>query len=130
MKYILDACALLALLRNETGADRVAELLNQSNRGEQTVLMHKANLLEVYYDIYRLYGKLKADEIINEVKEQAITVIPDISDELFTCAGRIKSKYKISFADTFALAAAEITGATLLTSDHHEMDIIEKTKQA
>jgi PIN domain nuclease of toxin-antitoxin system len=31
------ACALLALLRNETGADRVAKLLNQSKLEETTV---------------------------------------------------------------------------------------------
>jgi hypothetical protein len=36
--------------------------------------------------------------------------------------------YKVSFADTFALATASITDAFLLTADHHEMDRIEQVE--
>ena len=49
--YILDACALLALLRDEPGADIVANAINAANNGEAEIIMHKANLLEVYYDL-------------------------------------------------------------------------------
>jgi predicted nucleic acid-binding protein len=38
----------------------------------------------------------------------------------------LKSQYKISFADIFALATAATTDAILVTADHHEMDEIEK----
>lgn len=46
-RYVLDACALLALLRNEPGADKVAAAFNAANTGEAEMIMHKANLLEV-----------------------------------------------------------------------------------
>ena len=41
--YVLDACALLALLRNEPGADIVADTLNAANNGDATA--HIANTL-------------------------------------------------------------------------------------
>ena len=43
-RYILDACALIALLRDETGADIVADIINKANNNDVLVLMHKANL--------------------------------------------------------------------------------------
>jgi PIN domain nuclease of toxin-antitoxin system len=125
-KYVLDACALLALLRNETGADVVENIIDDADVGNAKVSMHKANLLEVYYDILRSYGKDQARETLYEVAQLPITVIPDISDAFFEEAGRLKALYKISFADTFALAAASVSGGLLLTADHHEMDALER----
>ena len=83
-QYILDACALLALLRDETGADIVADIINQANNNDLVVSMHKANLLEVYYDIYRTAGKMKADEVItviikSQVQSQNILEISILS---------------------------------------------------
>jgi len=52
-RYVLDACAMLAMLRDEPGADIVAAVINAANNGEAEIIMHKANLLEVYYDLYR-----------------------------------------------------------------------------
>jgi predicted nucleic acid-binding protein len=113
-EYVLDACALLALLCDEPGADVVADAAS--------LFMYKANLLEVYYDRYRASGKAKADLFLSEFNKRPVTIISDISDELFFEMGRLKSLYRVSFADTFALAAASVSGGTLLTSDHHEMD--------
>jgi PIN domain nuclease of toxin-antitoxin system len=124
--YVLDACALLALLHDEAGADIVAEIINSANAGAAEISIHKANLLEVYYDIYRSAGKPRADQIISEIKTRPIRIISDIGDALFEEAGRLKSLYKISFADTFALAAASVASAALLTADHHEMNRVEK----
>jgi PIN domain nuclease of toxin-antitoxin system len=120
------ACALLALLCDEDGADIVADIMNEANDGAVEISMHKANLLEVYYERYRAAGKAKADLFLSEFKKRPITIISDISDALFVEAGRLKSLYKISFADTFALATASISAGTLLTADHHEMDMVER----
>lgn len=47
MNIILDACAVIAFLRDEAGADVVREtLLNEDN----TCMIHLINLCEVYYD--------------------------------------------------------------------------------
>lgn len=123
--YVLDACAMIALLQNEEGADKVASAINAANNGEAKVIMHKANLLEVYYDLYRSRGKEQAELIVDEIKKRPIEIISEITDQIFQEAGRLKATYKISFADSIALAQALLTGGELLTSDHHEFDVIE-----
>jgi PIN domain nuclease of toxin-antitoxin system len=124
--YILDACALIALLHNEEGANIVEDLIDKADLGILKVSIHKANLLEVYYDTIKVCGTNIADKTINELKKLPITIIAEISDMLFMEAGRLKSLYKISFADTFALATASISNFELVTTDHHELDIIDK----
>jgi len=120
--YVLDACALLALLRNEPGADIVADILNAANNGVAEAVMHSANLLEVYYDLYRLLGKERANLVLSEIKKRPIRINAEITDAIFTEAGRLKALYKISFADSIALAQAKACDAELLTADHHEFD--------
>jgi len=124
--YVLDACALIALLQDEPGADKVAAAINAANNGKLKIVMNKVNLLEVYYDAYRLRGKEQADLMLYEVKKRPIEINAEITDEIFNEAGRLKASYKISFADSFALAQAIVLGGELLTSDHHEFDAIER----
>ena len=128
-RYVLDACALIAMLRNEAGADKVAEIINAANNGEATIKMNKVNLLEVYYDLYRSIGKDLAEKILAEIKKRPITIISDFTDELFVEAGRLKASYKISLADSFALAQAIVSSGELLTSDHHEFEAVEQQEK-
>ena len=128
-RYILDACALIALLQEEEGADKVAAVINAAHKGEAVVEMNKVNLLEVYYDAYRSRGKVQADMMISEFKKRPIIIKPEITDNIFEEAGRLKASYKISLADAIALAEASISGGKLLTADHHEFDIIEQQEK-
>ena len=48
--YLLDACALLAFLNDEEGAETVSGLLDQARNEKITLNMNAANLIEVYYD--------------------------------------------------------------------------------
>jgi len=123
--YVLDACALMAVLYGEKGASIVKAAFDEVDKGMAKIIMHKANLLEVYYDLLRSLGKDKTDNIMSEIKKRPIGINAEISDAIFAEAGRLKSLYKISFADSFALAQARVSGGALLTSDHHEFDVIE-----
>lgn len=116
---------MLAVLSNEQGADKVAELYKKAASGEITLVMNKLNPLEVYYDLYRAYGRERADDFLAEITQSPILINHEFSDEIFTEAGRLKASYKISLADSIALAQTIVSGGTLLTSDHHEFDIIE-----
>jgi len=124
-RYVLDACALMAALYGEKGANVVKAAFDKADEGTAKIIMHKANLLEVYYDLLRNLGKEKANVILSEIKKRPIEIIAEISDEFFETAGRLKGTYKISFADSFALAQAAVCDGALLTSDHHEFDAIE-----
>lgn len=123
--YVLDACALIALLEDEEGADVVSNVINLANRGQATVVMHNANLLEVYYAAYRTQGKKQADLMLNKIMKLPIIINNEITNEIFAEAGRLKATYKVSFADTFALAQAIVSDGALLTCDHHEFGEIE-----
>jgi len=124
-RYNLDACALIALLQEEPGADKVADVLNSADNDEAEVVMHKVNFLEVYYDAYRSRGKDQANLMWTEFNKLPVSINAEISDEIFSEAGRLKASYKISFADSFALAQAIVFDGELLTADHHEFDVID-----
>ena len=124
--YVLDACAMLAVLAKEPGADKVVEVYKKAASGEATLLMNKLNLLEVYYGLFREYGKERANMFFEEVKQSPIVINHTISDELFMAAGRLKASYKISLADSVALAETAISRGVLLTADHREFDAIDK----
>jgi len=127
--YVLDACALAAVLYGETGADNVAHVINAAERGEVLLTMNKLNLLEVYYDAYRSLGREWAAQMLMGLRKMPITVNSDITDEIFLEAGRLKATYKISLADSIALAQASTSDGILLTSDHHEFDVVEKNEK-
>ena len=108
-------------VKKESGGEKVREILRSSLLDDADVIMHKLNLLEVYYGFYRERDKSFADTIVKRIAE--------ISDEIFTEAGRLKASYKISLADSIALAEASVSGRILLTADHHEFDIVEKNEK-
>ena len=124
-RYVLDACALTAFVYDETGADIVQNILETSETGVADVYMNKLNFLEVYYNIRRSEGYELSERFYDRVLKMPIKIISHISDEVFKEAGRIKSKYKISLADSIALAESSVLGARILTCDHHEFDAIE-----
>jgi len=120
----LDACALLAAARNEKGADIVVDIYNKTSKGTANLFLNKINLLEVYYDFYRYKGKDYADNFVNTIKRSEVQIC-EFDEIIFTHAGRLKATYKISLADSIALAQAIVLKGSLLTCDHHEFDVIE-----
>ena len=50
--YVLDACALLAVLAMEEGAPAIRDLFQKTVDRQAVLMMNKFNFLEVYYKIY------------------------------------------------------------------------------
>ena len=123
--YVLDACALIALLTDEEGADKVARIYKNAGMEGDKIIMNAVNLLEVYYDFYRAYDKKTADEMFAFVEASAVGIVTELDRAVLTEAGRMKACYKISLADSIALSQAKAADGILLTSDHHEFDAIE-----
>ena len=122
MNYVLDACALIAFLRNESGADKVEVLLEKAKNGKANLYMNKLNLLEVYYDVYRYAGKKRASDELFGIQCLPIEIVAELSDDVFIKAGEIKATCRLSLADAVALAEAIARNAELVTADHLEMD--------
>jgi PIN domain nuclease of toxin-antitoxin system len=117
MTYVLDACALLAFLNDESGAEGIETILNQSVAGECAVAMHINNLLEVFYGQLRERGLEIATIVLAAVDAYSITIIDTISDPVFHKAAHIKAAYKCSLADAIGLATAFDLSGTFVTSD-------------
>jgi len=86
--------------------------------------MNRVNLYEVYYGFYREYGKDYALNVVRNVEHSPV-FITDFDREVFLEAGRLKATYKFSLADSIAIAQTIILRGSILTSDHHEFDIID-----
>ena len=124
--HVFDACALIAYISNEKGADVVDNLLEKAVNDEITILMHKVNFLEVYYYILKKYNEKAAFELLENTEISPIKLNTEISNDILITAGRLKSLYKISLADSIGLAETIINNGYFVTADHHEIDIVEE----
>ena len=126
--YLLDACALIAYINDEDGADVVDALLTQASNDVVTIAMSMVNVLEVYYGVFRDFGHDEAEEILNEILSLPIKIISELSIDALREAGRLKARYKMSLADSVALGIASVSGYFIATADHHEMDPVEQNE--
>jgi PIN domain nuclease of toxin-antitoxin system len=126
--YILDACALIALLSKETGYKNVEKIIESSNNKKTKIIMHTVNLLEVYYHLYKLYDEVSALNFLDEIKDSPIQLRAEVNNEIIINAGKLKRKYKLSLADAIGLAETMISNGSFVTADHHELDVIEKNE--
>ncbi|MCL2154202.1 MAG: PIN domain-containing protein [Leptospirales bacterium] len=124
--FILDACALIALLAGEPGAKNVKEIIQDAVDGNVIIKINQINLLEVYYHLCNVYNQDEANKVIAKIKEFPIKIIVGLKEKVFNEAGRIKSKYKIPLGDSIAVAECIIGKWILVTSDHSDIEKIEK----
>jgi len=129
-KYILDACAVVALFQKETGADMVENLLVKAMNGRCIVSMHRMNLLEVYYGYLRDDGSTVADKHISAIESSCINIIETIPKNLMLKAGEVKVRHRMSLADSILIAQGILDKALVVTSDHHELDSVDAIKDA
>jgi predicted nucleic acid-binding protein len=126
LAYLLDACALIALFNGEEGADMVARLLEEADRGDISLSMSIIQLLEVYYDRVYIVGTTAAKERVDAIIAGPISILDPITYPVMYEAGRLKTTYSISLADSIACATAMSFNAALVTSDHHELEPLEQ----
>ena len=122
MRFVLDACALIAFLRKEDGAQLVARLLHDE---ENVCMAHAVNLCEVYYDFLRAADKRTAEVALSDLESLGLIPQEDMDMPFWREAARYKAHLRrISLADCFALSLAKRVGGTLITSDHAEFDMV------
>lgn len=110
--YLLDTSAVLTLIEDEAGADRVEELLRR-----HTVLIPWIALLEVFYITQQERGAAEAERRFALIKALPATVLWTIDEPTLLQAGRLKAAYRLSLADTLVAALAQQQGATLVHKD-------------
>ena len=120
MILVMDSSAIIALLRNEDGGLRVAELLGDS---DNTCYMHAINMCEVYYGL--LHGETEefARGKVRELQEAGILIRSDMDPEFWQSAGKLKAELaRISLVDCLCVTLANRVDAEVLTSDRHEFE--------
>lgn len=124
--YVVDACALIAYLFDEEGASLFQKFLMNARNGDINMVMHVANLGEVYYDIVKRNDISIAQETYNDLKQLPIRFEDRISDQMVYKIGEVKTTFRISYADAFAVAQTVLSSAELITTDHKEFEPLEK----
>ena len=121
--HCLDACAVIAYLRQEPGADVLKALIELPTT---FLAMHVCNLGEVYYDFFREDGLAAAQTAWTHTLILPLELRREADDAFIQRVGIIKVEERVSFADAFALALAERLSIPLVTTDHHEFDAVER----
>lgn len=122
MNVIFDACALIAFLKFEQGANVVRQILRDN---QNICCVHAINLCEVFYDFRRQSGESDAQEAIQGLLSIGLIAYNDMDDLFWQQAGRHKAELRrVSLADCFCIALAQRLGGFIVTADHHEFDAI------
>lgn len=116
---VLDSGAVIALAKLEKGALFVRQQL-RANPG--ACFIHAVNVLEVFYGFERANGTAYAERILALMDKAQIQTRGDFDRDFLRDASGLKTTYRMSLADTFAVALARRLGVPLLSSDHHELD--------
>jgi ribonuclease VapC len=113
---VFDSYALLTLLRDEPGAEAVAQILEDAGAEDHPVHMTEVNYAEVQYMIRRKDGDAAWQTIASELVAAPIEFHP-VDRSLADAAAHFKTRFKLSLADAFAAALARQKKAELVTGD-------------
>lgn len=113
---------MIAFFNDENGAEVVASILEEA----PAVEIAAVNLLEIAYDAVGTTGDhAAAAEVIEATRQLPVRIGWDLDQPVLEIAARLKATFRISLADSIALALAVSRDAPLVSSDHHEFDPLE-----
>lgn len=112
-RYVLDSFALLTFLQEESGWERVRDLLQAATRGEVELHMSLINMAEVRY----MLARRGADrpQVLAAIEALPITIAS--ADRYIESVIRIMATHPVSLADCFAAAVAAELGCPVVTGD-------------
>ncbi len=119
MTLVIDASALIALLRNEDGAALVEQYLLDDD-----CCAHVVNLCEVYYSLRRREGDTEADQALDDIESLGVATRGDMDTEFWKQVGAYKADVGgLSLGDCFCLGLARRVNGEIVTCDH-EFDAV------
>ena len=124
MAFVLDACAMIAYLRDELGGEIVDNSLALE---PPACLAHAVNLCEVFYTFLERAGEDAARGALDDLRAVGLIVREDMDEAFWQQVGRHKIRYRMSLADAFALSLADRFGAELFTSDRGDFEQVSQS---
>ena len=114
---VLDASALLSLLKREKGFLEVKKALEAAASGQIEVFINEINLGEVFYVLARSRSLEAARSFFSETLPLLPILPVSSSMEDILAAAELKARFDLHYTDAFAAATASRKKASLLTSD-------------
>lgn len=111
-KYLLDSSALLTLIEDESGADRVEEVLRT-----RTCMIPWLAVLEVHYVTQQELGIDEAERRLLLIEHLPGDILWEADAMVLRAAARFKAMHRISLADAVIAGFASVRGAVLLHKD-------------
>ena len=113
---VLDASAVLALLFDESGAEKMEHILHAASEADKPVFISAVNWAEVLYKLERKHGKAGLETARQFERTTPLEAVP-VDRELAEAAAALKVKHDLGLADAFAVALAMHKKAELVASD-------------
>ena len=110
--YLLDTSAVIALLEDEAGADRVEVILRNEH-----VLLPFVVSLEVYYLSFQERGEEVAYKRYMMLQGLKMERLNEVTQTVLLTAGRLKALHQLSLADSIIAAFARCNSAVLVHKD-------------
>lgn len=112
----IDSWALLEWLLGQPGAPKVREILDRASDGQHQLLMDWINVGEVIYMLVRKRSRQASEDFLTRLPSLPIRLVMPTSDSIVRAA-RLKSIYKLSYADAFAVDLAVQQQSGIVTGD-------------
>ena len=122
--YVLDTSAILAFIENEDGAEKIDALLIQALDYQVVIAISVISLIEVFYISVQEQGEEIAESRQQQIKALPIQIV-DLDISLVEVIGFLKSKHKISFADSCIAGLAKSMSANLVHKDPEFEQILD-----
>jgi PIN domain nuclease of toxin-antitoxin system len=110
VSIVLDAWAVVALLKNEPAGPRVRDAIESD-----TAYVSSINLGEAYYILAKDFIEDRVADAIHDMRRRLVVETPDF--ELALAAAHVKVHHELSYADSFCVATALGHRAPLWTAD-------------
>lgn len=123
--YILDSFALLVLLEDQPGAERVSDIISDSISAKY---MSVINLGEVLYIIERRRSKEAAIDVLQTMQTEDNIKLVEITIDRVVQAAKIKALGRLSYSDCFAIALAKEVDGIVLTGDPEFSEVESEIK--
>ncbi len=123
-QFVLDTSALLTLIEDEAGADRVQQAVD-----EERVVLPWVALLEMTYISHQERGQAEAERRYAFTKSLPVTIAWEADEAILLQASRLKASHRISLGDSIIAAYAIRLKAVLLHKDPEFEALVGKVAQ-
>ena len=113
---VIDSHALIAFLKGEVGAERVAGFLKAAGEGKVRAVMSTVNLGEVAYVTERRLGLPRTQAALAAIDQLPVEILP-VDRRAALAAAHLKAVHKLPYVDALVAALAQLHGGAVLTGD-------------